>query len=188
MIQLPTIEMQATDDVWLTKHYPCSGRYIVNRDNGDVSIVDVQLQQLPADAARDGKERATYLTEVFIGQPALLDPDDWTLKTDVENMRNAKQVEIDTLKKQMEAARTDHKAAMEDARQQMQHDFDLKAEQMKQEYQQRQTNLEHEYELRRQQLELETPKRFAQGEWVSGKTLTEIIKTLTGKGQEDAAR
>ena len=179
--------MQATDDIWLAKHYSCSGRYIVNRDNGDVSIVDVQLQPLPDGEVRDDKERVTGLYEIFIGQPTLLDPEDWTLKTDVENMCNAKQVEIDTLKKQMEVARADHEAAMEDARQQMQHDFDLKAEQMKQKYQQRQTNLEHEYELRRQQLELETPKRFAQGEWVSGKTLTEIIKALTGKGKEDAA-
>ena len=40
--------------------------------------------------------------------------------------------------------------------------------------------LEHEYEIKKLELEKEMPKRFEQGEWVSGKTLTDIIKTLTG--------
>lgn len=31
---------------------------------------------------------------------------------------------------------------------------------------------------------IDTPKRFAQGEWVSGKTLTEIVKALAGRKED----
>ena len=48
-------------------------------------------------------------------------------------------------------------------------------------YEMRQEKLEHEYEMKKLQLEHEMPKRFEQGEWVSGMTLTEIIKTLVRK-------
>lgn len=50
---------------------------------------------------------------------------------------------------------------------------------LEQEFEMKRKDLEHEYEMRTKELESETPKRFSQGEWVSGKTLTEIIKTLT---------
>lgn len=52
---------------------------------------------------------------------------------------------------------------------------------LEQEFEMKRKDLEHEYEMRTKELESETPKRFSQGEWVSGKTLTEIIKTLTQK-------
>ena len=52
---------------------------------------------------------------------------------------------------------------------------------LEQEFEMKRKDLEHEYEMRTKELESETPKRFSQGEWVSGKTLTEIIKTLTHK-------
>ena len=50
---------------------------------------------------------------------------------------------------------------------------------IEQEFEMKRKDLEHEYEKRMMELEAEQPKRCAQGEWVSGKTLTEIIKTLT---------
>ena len=50
---------------------------------------------------------------------------------------------------------------------------------LEQEFEKKRMELEHDYEMRTKELESETPKRFSQGEWVSGKTLTEIIKTLT---------
>ena len=49
------------------------------------------------------------------------------------------------------------------------------------EFELRKEKLEHDYEMKNLQLEQETPKRFEQCEWVSGKTLTDIIKTLVGK-------
>lgn len=52
----------------------------------------------------------------------------------------------------------------------LQAEFDLRKE-----------KLEHDYEMCTLQLEQEMPKRFEQGEWVSGKTLSDIIKTLVGK-------
>ena len=48
------------------------------------------------------------------------------------------------------------------------------------EFDKQRMELEHEYEIKKLELEKEMPKRFEQGEWVSGKTLTDIIKTLTG--------
>lgn len=48
-------------------------------------------------------------------------------------------------------------------------------------YEMRKEKLEHDYEMKKLQLEQKMPKRFEQGEWVSGKTLTDIIKTLAGK-------
>ena len=52
---------------------------------------------------------------------------------------------------------------------------------LEQEFEMKRKDLEHEYEKRMMELENDTPKRFSQGEWVSGKTLAEIIKTLTHK-------
>lgn len=49
------------------------------------------------------------------------------------------------------------------------------------EYEKRRMELEHEYEIKKLKLEQEMPKRFEQGEWVSGQTLVEIIKTLALK-------
>ena len=52
---------------------------------------------------------------------------------------------------------------------------------LEQEFEMKRKDLENEYEKRMMELENDTPKRFSQGEWVSGKTLAEIIKTLTHK-------
>lgn len=51
------------------------------------------------------------------------------------------------------------------------------------EYEKRRMELEHEYEIKKLKLEQEMPKRFEQGEWVSGQTLVEIVKTLTMSGK-----
>lgn len=63
--------------------------------------------------------------------------------------------------------------------------YDEKGEQRKRELQAefdlRKEKLEHDYEMKKLQLEQEMPKRFEQCEWVSGKTLSDIIKTLVGK-------
>lgn len=52
-------------------------------------------------------------------------------------------------------------------------------------YEMRKEKLEHDYEMKKLQLKQEMPKRFEQGEWVSGKTLTDIIKTLVGKEDKE---
>ena len=46
-------------------------------------------------------------------------------------------------------------------------------------------DLEHEYEIKKLMLESEAPKRMAVGEWVSGKTLVEIVKTLSHQETEN---
>lgn len=57
---------------------------------------------------------------------------------------------------------------------------------LEQEFEMKRKDLEHEYEKRMMELESETPKRFSQGEWVSGKTLAEIIKVLMHNGNKEA--
>lgn len=57
-----------------------------------------------------------------------------------------------------------------------QHEKELQAA-----YEMRKEKLEHDYVMKTLKLEQEMPKRFEQGEWVSGKTLSDIIKTLVGK-------
>ena len=50
---------------------------------------------------------------------------------------------------------------------------------LEQEFEKKRMELEHQHDIRMMEIENEQPKRNSQGEWVSGKTLTEIIKTLT---------
>ena len=59
-------------------------------------------------------------------------------------------------------------------------DLKQKKTELDAEFEQKRMALEHEYEMKKLELEKEMPKRFEQGEWVSGKTLTDIIKTLAG--------
>lgn len=166
MIRLPMIEMAAAEDAWLAKHYPKSGRYIIRRDNGDVTIADVQMNELPVGEVRPIDERLTHLFETFIGQPDLLDPDEWALAIDIENIKSAAQAETRAAKEQYEARERSLQEKM---------DTDLAMRQLK---------LDEEYKRKELLLELETPKRFSQGEWVSVLPLTEIIKTLAGKKEE----
>ena len=58
-------------------------------------------------------------------------------------------------------------------------DLKQKKHEIEQEFEKKRMELEHQHEIRMMEIENEQPKRNSQGEWVSGKTLTEIIKTLT---------
>ena len=73
-----------------------------------------------------------------------------------------------------------HKSQVEEMRIKYEAELELKNTKLEDEYDQKHLVLKHEHEKRMLELEKEMPKRFEQGEWVSGKTLTDIIKTLTG--------
>lgn len=60
-------------------------------------------------------------------------------------------------------------------------DVKRRKNELEQEHEKRRMELEHQHEIRMMELENEMPKRFEQGEWISGKTLTDIIKTIVGK-------
>jgi hypothetical protein len=198
MIRLPVVEIAASDSSYLAKHYPKSGRYIVKRDNGDTSVVDVQLR--PGEDRRDD-EQAT-VCECFLGQPDLLDPDDWALAIDIENAKMAARANVENIKCEMADLKSAHENELADKERECQEmieaaqaearavkeDFESRKaalqEQMDTTLAMRRMELDQEYELKKMQLELDTPKRFAQGEWVSGKTLTEIVKTLAGKKED----
>ena len=59
--------------------------------------------------------------------------------------------------------------------------LDTEKERLENVYEKKRMELDHEYKVKMLELEHEMPKRFEQGEWVSGQTLTEIIKTLAPK-------
>ena len=82
-----------------------------------------------------------------------------------ENVMDAREVNrrLDEISKQ-------YYEKAEQRNKELQSEFDL-----------RKANLEHDYEMKKLQLEQEKPKRFGQGEWISGKTLSDIIKTLVEK-------
>lgn len=59
--------------------------------------------------------------------------------------------------------------------------IDSEKKRLEDEYEKMRMELEHKQEIKMLKLEQEMPKRFEQGEWVSGQTLAEIIKTLVLK-------
>lgn len=62
-------------------------------------------------------------------------------------------------------------------------DLESEKRHLNDEYEKKMLQLEHEYEMKKKDLENKIPKRFEQGEWVSGQTLVEIVKTLTMSGK-----
>lgn len=202
MIRLPMIEMAASENVCLAKLYPHSGRYIIRRDNGDTSIADVQMRPIGDGEARSDDEQATVY-EAFVGQPELLNPDEWVLAIDLENAKLAYEADRKRMEEQMREANERHEAEMAEQKEkceaacreteenckklieEKEKELSAHAEELDCTLAMRRMELEQEYEKKKLQLELDTPKRFAQGEWVSGKTLTEIIKTLTAGKKED---
>ena len=200
-LRLPLIEIGSDPgEVFLAKNYPKSGRYIIRRSNGDITVADVQIREVEIGEARPIDESTLNVCETFVGQPELFDPDDWVLATDMVNTKNAM---LTDMQQALEKAQQDYEDRLAEKEsefaerindEQMRHEAEMAEQKAKCEYMEktlsdkqaqldadftsRMRDLQHDYEMRKQQLELETPKRFAQGEWVSGKTLTEIIKTL----------
>ena len=101
------------------------------------------------------KEGCQTFQECWIGAPEMMD---------AGNVMDCREVNV-----KMDAMRDRYDA-----------DLKQKKTELDAEFEQKRMALEHEYEIKKLELEKEMPKRFEQGEWVSGKTLTDIIKTLTG--------
>ena len=202
MLRLPMVEVSASEDLWQAKLWSKNGRYIVRRDDGCTSVVEVQLK--PTETSEDDEaDRLRMLCEVFVGCPTLYDPDNLVLATDYDNAKNAlaanrehyearlaeMNTQIERLKEEAELALAEKekecKALIDEKEAEYNSRYSALNENYEQKLQKRLAELDHEYETKKLKLELETPKRFAQGEWVSGKTLTEIIKTLAGGKKEE---
>ena len=183
MLRLPVVEVSASDDLWQAKFWPKNGRYIVRRNNGDVSVVEVRLMPHEVGEARAIDERVKQLFECFVGQPKLIDPDE----SDKHIAELNEQIAQMKVQHDAELAHKDKECkALIDAKDAELHErYDMLDEANEQKLAMRRMELEQEYEKKKLQLELETPKRNAQGEWISGKTLTEIIKTLSGGRKEE---
>ena len=207
MIKLPMVTATSYEELNKARTYPQSGRYIVKMDNGDIVVADVTLRPVEQGEERAIDENANSVCSCFVGQPVVLNPDEWTLAIDLENARLAYEADRKRMEEQMREANEGHEAEMaeqkekceaacreteenckkliEEKEKELQYRIDTLSEADEQKLAMRRIELEQEYEMKKLQLELDTPKRFAQGEWVSGKTLTEIIRTLTAGNKED---
>ena len=203
MIKLPMVTAQTAQELNKARIYPQSGRYIVQLANGDIVIADVELRPIEQGEARSYDEDVQSYCTCFVGQPVVLDPDEWTLAIDLENAKLAYEANRKRMEEQMREANERHEAEMAEQKEKCEaicHETEENCDKLIKEKEtelsghaeendrtlaMRRMELEQEYEKKKMQLELETPKRFAQGEWVSGKTLTEIIRTLTAGKKED---
>lgn len=175
-LKLPMVEINDWSEIGMKETYPGAGRYIVRHANGDTQVADIISWP-------DEGETVGY-SATCVGSDKLYDPDEWTLKIDLENQRNA----FEKKKERYEAELAHLRCALEDFKQRYDKDMADKEKEcaatIENELAVRRAELEHEYELKKTRQELETPKRSGQCEWVSGKTLTEIIKVIVN-GKED---
>ena len=183
MLRLPVVEVSSSDDLWQAKFWPKNGRYIVCRDNGEVSVAEVRLLAHEVGEARAVDERVQQLFECFVGQPKLIDPD----KSDEHIAELNEQIAQMKVQHDAELAHKDKecKAWLDEKEAELHERYATLKEANEQKLAMQRKELEHEFEMKKMKLDLETPKRNAQGEWISGKTLTEIIKTLSGGRKED---
>ena len=170
---------------------------------GDTVITDVELRPIEQGDAQSYDEEVLSSCTCFVGQPVVLDPDKWALAIDVENAKLAYEADCKRMEEQMREANERHEAEMAEQKEkceaacreteenckklieEKEKELSAHADENDRTLAMRRMELEQEYEKKKLQLELDTPKRFAQGEWVSGKTLTEIIRTLTAGKKED---
>ena len=203
MIRLPMVTAQTPQDLNKARIYPQSGRYIVKMTNGDVVITEVELRPIEQGEAQSYDEEVQSYCTCFVGQTVVLNPDEWVLAIDLENAKQAYEADRKRMEEQMREANERHEAEMAEQKakceaicreteencdkliKEKEKELSAHAEENDRTLAMRRMELEQEYEKKKMQLELDTPKRFAQGEWVSGKTLTEIIRTLVAGKKED---
>ena len=203
MIKLPMVTAQTPQDLNKARIYPQSGRYIVKMTNGDVVITDVELRPIEQGESRPYDEEVQSYCTCFVGQPVVLNPDEWVLAIDLENAKLAYEADSKQMKEDLQQAHDFYEAEMAEQKEkceaicreteencdklikEKEKELSAHAEENDRTLAMRRMELEQEYEKKKMQLELDTPKRFAQGEWVSGKTLTEIIRTLIAGKKED---
>lgn len=203
MIKLPMVTATSWEELTKARTYPQSGRYIVKMDNGDIMVADVTLRSVEQGEARSIDEDTQSVNYCFVGQPVVLDPDEWTLAIDLENAKLAYEADRKRMEEQKREANERHEAEMAEQKEkceatcrqteenckklieEKEKELLAHAEENDRQHAERCMVLEQEYEKKKLQLELDTPKHFAQGEWVSGKTLTEIIRTLVSGKKED---
>ena len=203
MVRLQMVTAQSAQELNKARIYTQSGRYIVKLANGDIVIADVELRPIEQEEARSYDEEVLSFCTCFVGQPEILDPDEWVLAVDLENAKLAYEADRKRMEGQMREANERDEAEMADQKarceaicheneencdkliKEKEAELSAHADQLDGTLAMRRMELEQEYEKKKMQLELDTPKRFAQGEWVSGKTLTEIIRTLVSGKKED---
>jgi hypothetical protein len=203
MIKLPMVTAQTAQELNKARIYPQSGRYIVQLANGDIVIADIELRPIEQGEARTIAEDVQSYCTCFVGQPEILDPDEWVLAIDAKAAKMSYEADRKLMEEQMRKANERHEAEMAEQKEkceaicreteencrklivEKEQELSANAEDCDKTLAMRRMELEQEYEKKKLQLELDTPKRFAQGEWVSGKTLTEIIRTLAAGKKED---
>jgi hypothetical protein len=102
MVRLPMVTAQTSQDLNKARIYPQSGRYIVKLANGDIVISDVELRPIEQGEARPYDEEVQSHCTCFVGQPEILDPDEWIPAIDLENAKNAYETKAAEQKKKCE--------------------------------------------------------------------------------------
>ena len=160
-IKLEVIRGLAPNDYANKKvNFPHDGSFLIIRTDGVMSVATVVLGN------NEDKENCQTFQECWIGAPEMMD---------AGNVMDCREVNV-----KMDAMRDRYEADLKIKQTELESNFNTKQAELEAEYEKKRIALEHEYEMKRLELEKEMPKRFEQGEWVSGKTLTDIIKTLTG--------
>ena len=203
MIKLPMVTATSYEELNKARIYPQSGCYIVKLGNGDIVIADVELRPIEQGEERSYDEDVASYYTCFVGQPEILAPDEWVLAIDAKAAKISYEADRKLMEEQMREANERHEAEMAEQKEkceaacrkteenckklieEKEKELSAHADENDRQLAMRRMELEQEYEKKKLQLELDTPKRFAQGEWVSGKTLTEIIRTLAAGKKED---
>ena len=141
------------------EYYPHDGIFMLRHPEGGFSVVNV----VRGDGAA---EYCQQFQMCFVGFPNTID--------------SGRVMDSYEVNEKMDAMRDRYEADLKIKQTELEANFNTKQAELEAEYEKKRIALEHEYEMKRLELEKEMPKRFEQGEWVSGKTLTDIIKTLTG--------
>jgi len=169
MVRFPVIELKSGDFIQHAKHYPNDGMYIVICADHTISLVEVELQALGVGELRCSDELCMTFRESMILGENVVNPKDMVPASLLKQKEQEWEVKV-------KAAQAEAK----DAKENLLSEQSRLTEKMEAELASRSSKLEHEYEIKKLRLELEQPKRFGQGEWVSGNTLKDIIKTLVG--------
>lgn len=161
-VSLPLIE--ATDtDVSRKDMYPGIGRYLVRLPNSDLLVVEVYC--IP-----ESGEGVNFCS-IFIGQQKPLDEEDIMLKENADAVSEDYELQVKALKSQLEEQKAYYENRLKEQEERAKEQIDIRVAAKVE-------RIEHEYEVKALKLEQDTPKRFGQGEWISGKTLKEIIALL----------
>ena len=181
-VSLPLIE--APDENFNKKAlYQDIGQYLVRLPNSDVLAVEVYGIPESGDNVN--------CASVFIGQPKLFGMEELVLKASMDAVSDDYELHITELEAKLAETQAYYESELkkkdEEYREKLGLQVELETSGIKERLLRENEQIKHDYELKTIQLENDMPKRFGQGEWISGKTLKEIIALLAKDNSQKQA-